>query len=145
MYGKQARINSRNKGQRGEREVIKILQPIVTKVHDKLSRAVPELTRNLEQTRNGGYDIIGLPWASIEVKYCEKLNIDSWWQQTLRQTNNGQIPILVHRSNNKPWRARMKILINIGQQGVYSTVDIDLPTFLIIFELLLIKFIEARK
>lgn len=99
-------INSRSKGKRGEREVInKILQPIVIKEYCKRGLKAPLIARNLQQSDKGGYDIIGLSWLAIEVKFVEKENIPSWWAQTLNQCGKGQIPILLYRKSRAKWRA----------------------------------------
>lgn len=76
---------SRDKGQRGEREVIKVLQPTVSRVYIEAGLPVPELARNLSQTREGGFDIQGLEWMALEVKYQETPNLKAWWDQTCRQ------------------------------------------------------------
>lgn len=78
---------SRNKGQRGEREVVKLLQPIVDKVYGSLGLTPPVLERNLMQSHKGGFDIAGLHWMALEVKYQETLNVGMWWNQTLAQAN----------------------------------------------------------
>ena len=61
------------------------------------------LQRNTLQSDRGGYDIVGLEDFAIEVKRVEKLNIKKWWEQTLRQTRPGQIPVLFYRQSYKPW------------------------------------------
>jgi hypothetical protein len=76
---------ARNKGQRGEREVIAVLQPIVNRVYLKYSFEPPLLKRNLLQTREGGFDIMGLEWMALEVKYQEHENVNGWWRQTCKQ------------------------------------------------------------
>lgn len=76
---------SRNKGQRGEREVIKLLQPTVSRVYVEAGFPMPELTRNLSQSREGGFDISGLDWLALEVKYQETENVKGWWEQACRQ------------------------------------------------------------
>lgn len=76
---------SRNKGQRGEREVIKLLQPTVSKVYMEAGFPSLELTRNLSQSQNGGFDIAGLDWLALEVKYQETENVKGWWEQACRQ------------------------------------------------------------
>lgn len=76
---------SRNKGQRGEREVIKLLQPTVTRCYMEKGLDVPSLERNLMQSRAGGFDIVGLEWMALEVKRQEVLNVNLWWKQTCAQ------------------------------------------------------------
>lgn len=99
---------SRNKGQRGEREVIAILQPIVNRVYADYNIVAPVLQRNLMQTMEGGCDIIGLDDFAIEVKRCETFCIPSWWRQTLKQTKKDQIPVLFYRKNWSGWRVKHK-------------------------------------
>lgn len=83
----------RNKGKQGEREFAK-----------KLGEGLGiEFTRNLDQVRNGGYDLIGLEQLAIEVKRCETLCIGSWWKQAKSQAKEGQTPVLAYRQSRKPW------------------------------------------
>ena len=74
-----------SKGKRGEREVCDELQPVVDTVATSLGMAAPRIRRNLQQSGDGGEDIIGLPWYAIEVKRCETLALDRWWQQCVTQ------------------------------------------------------------
>ena len=84
---------SRQKGQRGEREVCKLLA-------DKLGG---EYKRNLMQTQDGGYDVLGLDGYAIEVKFQEKFQIEKWWKQTVEQAE-GKIPVLFFRKSHECWR-----------------------------------------
>ena len=90
---------SRQKGQRGEREVCKLLAEILG----------GEYKRNLMQTQEGGYDVLGLDGFAIEVKYQEKLQIEKWWKQTVEQAEKpnrlqGEIPVLFFRRSREKWR-----------------------------------------
>lgn len=97
--------SSRDKGQRGEREVIAILQTIV---NDVCGDKAATLCRNLVQTRDGGHDILGLSDLKIEVKYQETLHLDEWWSQARSQCHWAtDIPILIYRRSRVPWRVRM--------------------------------------
>lgn len=87
---------SRNKGQRGEREVCKLLE-------EHLGGA---FKRNLQQTQEGGHDVLGLKGCAIEVKRCEKLHIEKWWKQTTLQAREvQQLPVLFFRRNKEQWTA----------------------------------------
>ena len=79
------RINVRNKGAIGEREVADILQAVVNKVAANCGYEAPRIRRNVEQTQVGGEDLVGLPWYSFEVKRVEKVDLDKWWKQTVTQ------------------------------------------------------------
>ncbi len=125
---------SRNKGQRGEREVISILQPIVEKVYKSMGLEPVKLERNLVQTRNGGFDIVGLDWIALEIKFQEVYNLKSWWKQTLEQANGEQIGVLIYRKSRVPWRVRVEGFLALGDKRVKMPVDISLNSFLVYFE-----------
>ena len=93
---------ARGKGASGEREVKIILRSILAPVYLYHNEPLPEFERNLNQSRSGGYDLTGLEWLAIEVKRQERSNLKAWWEQTLKQTGSGQIPLLLHRANNQP-------------------------------------------
>ncbi len=89
---------ARNKGANGEREFCKWL-------FDHFN--IPMPTRNLEQVRSGGTDIMDVEPFYIEVKRCESLNLDSWWHQVNRAAKKSHdeniIPVVAFRQNRKPW------------------------------------------
>ena len=74
-----------SKGKRGEREACDELQPTVDSVAKELGMEAPRIRRNVQQSGDGGEDLIGLPWYSIEVKRCETLNLAAWWRQCVTQ------------------------------------------------------------
>lgn len=120
---------SRNKGQRGEREFIALLQNVVDEVFGEEEY---ELKRNLSQTQDGGCDVHGLPekldLISVEIKFQETLHIDKWWIQTLDQTSLEKIPVLAFRQSRKKWR----IITEGFLKGPYSCtrVEVTLEDFL---------------
>jgi len=79
------KINSRAKGANGELEVAAILQTVVNRVAIQCGYVAPTIRRNVEQCQVGGEDLLGLPWYSIEVKRCERVELDRWWEQTCVQ------------------------------------------------------------
>ena len=122
---------SREKGKRGEREVVKILRDTAEKVCYPV-----KLERNLLQANDGGQDIIGFDWLSVEVKRQEVLHVDKWWQQTLEQCGEGQIPVLFYRMTRRPWRVVMRAELKvIDGERLVAPVEISLDTFLEWFEL----------
>lgn len=124
---------SRDKGKRGEREIVNALQPIVDEVYQLAGMEPPVVKRNTMQSDGGGFDLHGLDWMAIEVKYQESLNIDGWWKQTVEQTGPGQEAILVYRKSRVPWRVRMLSTIGPTSQGVrvVDVVDISFEAFLL--------------
>ena len=86
---------SRTKGARGEREFLHLLG-------DELGES---LTRNLQQTREGGADCLQVVGWAIEVKRCERLSRPKWWAQAVEQAERaGAQPMLAYRQNRQPWR-----------------------------------------
>lgn len=100
------KINSRAKGKAGERELIGELKRVLPELTD-------ELERNLEQTRDGGYDISGLHGWAPEVKRYSKIlpaDIESFWEQTITQARNDhRRPALFMREDRREWRVRVRL------------------------------------
>lgn len=92
------KINSRAKGKSAEREVIGILQELIPKL---------KLERNLDQTRDGGYDIKGLEGWAPEVKRYAQItwgDVENFWKQTVTQARDtGRKPVLFMREDRSPW------------------------------------------
>ena len=99
-------VNARAKGQRAEREALGLLQEWMEPVYRAANLPAPMFARNLEQSRGGGYDILGLEWLALEVKHREALHIPKWWEQTLRQAKDGQLPFLMWKRNGLGWSCR---------------------------------------
>lgn len=100
----------RDKGGRGERELAKLLA----------ERLGVKVTRNLLQTREGGYDLDGIDGWALEVKRQENLAINSWWKQTLEQAK-GSKPVLAYRQSRKPWRFIVRLCdVCEDMQGDYT-------------------------
>lgn len=92
--------SSRQKGQRGERQIFALLNGL-------LGREV--FRRNLSQTRAGGADheADDLPVA-LEVKFQEKLNIGTWLKQA-REQANGRVPALAYRQSREEWTVLVEL------------------------------------
>jgi hypothetical protein len=130
-----------NKGKRSEREVIKLLQPIVDKLYTELYGEPPVLQRNTIQSDRGGFDIVGLDWLALEVKHCETFNLNAWWKQALEQAGTKKEPVLIYKRNNVEWRIRMYCTLCVHSSrftgvsigDMKACADIDLKTFLFWF------------
>ena len=123
-----------NKGKRGEREVVKLLQEALDEVTEELAVPRIQVGRNHDQWHLGGFDIKGLEWCAIEVKYQEQFNVAKWWEQCKAQAVNGRIPILFYRKNNVKWRVRMFGYLSAEKPRVRCPVEIDLYPFLVYFK-----------
>lgn len=132
-----SRINVRNKGQRGEREVVKLLQAVVDarRTHFHLEPIV--LQRNALQAHLGGTDLHGLDGFAIEVKFCENEQLSSWWRQTLRQAEKaGGVPILLYRATRCPWSVKMRVFVNTpaDRDQIEMDVEVTIEDFMSWFE-----------
>lgn len=105
-------IDVRQKGAEGERQVIKMLTPIIIQVmtemefpQEKIDAAMKMVQRNQNQSAVGGNDLSNTFGLSIEVKRQEQLAINTWWQQCeTAALRNNELPVLIFKQNNKPWR-----------------------------------------
>ena len=92
-------MNSREKGKRGELELAKVL------------REAGFDTRRGQQYSGaaGDADVVGLPGIHIECKRVEQLNVEKALRQAERDARDGEIPIVMHRSNNTKWKATLRL------------------------------------
>lgn len=90
-------MNSRQKGKRGELELVHKLQEYGYSV------------RRGQQYcgANGDADVIGLEGVHIECKRVEALNIYKAIEQAQNDAVNGEIPCVFHRKNGEPWLVTM--------------------------------------
>lgn len=125
-----AKINSRAKGAAGEREFIKVLAEWLGE------EMVAPLKRNLEQTRAGGHDIVGLDGWAIEVKRYKELkesDIRKFWEQAVDQANRiNAKPVLAYREDMRSWRVRIAVhdvLTWDKHDGVEWTIEVGAEAF----------------
>jgi len=114
----------RSKGAAAERELSKLLA----------EHLGTEISRNLEQTRSGGHDLIGIPGWALEIKRQEKLSINAWWQQALEQSErSGLKPALAYRQSRKPWCFVVRLAdIAENMKGQPYTAETDIEGFCLI-------------
>ena len=109
------------KGAGGELEAARLLTLWAVEVGVSL-----DPTRNLEQSRAGGFDLNGVPGLGVEVKRQESLDLTSWWRQTLRQAEaGGVVPLLMYRQNRKAWRFKVRQYVAIYGAHKAGTVLMD--------------------
>lgn len=84
-------INSRQKGARFERELVK-----------KLREYGYDCRRGQQYCgANGDADVVGLPGVHIEAKAVERLNIHEAVKQARRDAREGEMPAVFHKKNNQ--------------------------------------------
>ena len=92
-------MNSRSKGKRGELELAK-----------ELRKYGFEARRGQQYCgANGDADVVGLPGMHLEVKRVEKLNVEKALQQAERDSQEGKIPVVMHRANREEWKVTMRL------------------------------------
>ncbi len=92
-------MNSREKGAAGERELAGILK-----------KYGYDCRRGQQYCGiNGDADVIGIPGLHIECKRVEKLNIDDALEQSIRDARDGEMPVVMHRKNRKPWKVTLEL------------------------------------
>ena len=148
-----AKINSRAKGQTGEREVADMLNAAVFRA----TGVYGDFKRNLQQTQDGGFDLFSeaFPFFAFEVKRVENLTpgvLDGFWAQALRQstatttmTSRGSgsyLPVLIYRRNRNPWRVRTYGAL--CWDGDNIVVDVTADDFMRWFEAQIRKVQEKR-
>ena len=124
------KINSRAKGASAERSLIKELS-------EYLGDALTEpMKRNLEQTRKGGHDIVGLDGFAIEVKRYRRIkegDIVKFWAQAVDQAKRvGSQPVLAYREDFCSWRVRIPwgfLMDEEWDEDVDFTIEVGLKAF----------------
>lgn len=92
-------INSRQKGARAERQLANILKG---KGFDT-KRGVQYCGLQ------GNADVVGVSGIHIECKDVERLNIWNAYEQSTRDAREGEIPIVCHTKNRKPWLVTLSL------------------------------------
>lgn len=107
-------LNGIKKGKQGEREAADWLA--------KKFKLAIKPTRNLDQTRDGGFDLLGFEPLAVEVKRQETLSKRNWWLQVTSSVDEYYtVPVVMYRQNRKKWH----FLISARYIGV-STGYIEL-------------------
>lgn len=102
--GKASGKASRNKGKRGELEIVKIL---------KLA-GFEKAQRSAQCKGNTGQapDVEGLPGIHIEVKRVERLNLKKAYEQAVndsKENGNNDIAAVFHRGSYQPWMVSLSL------------------------------------
>lgn len=60
-------------------------------------------SRRLDQPRDGGGDIAGIPAVCLEVKRQETASVWAWWAQVEAAAKPGEIAAVAFRRSASPW------------------------------------------
>lgn len=137
------RINIRQKGANGERQLAAQLNEIVNALLLKHGLPVPGkpvIQRNQNQSAVGGNDLSNTFGLGIEVKRQENLNVEAWWRQCVdAAARNHEFPVLVYRQNKSAWRVVMSVWAQLpegaGSAAAQMRAEIKWETFLGWFKL----------
>ena len=95
-----AKINSRAKGARTERELAKRLREF----------GYEDARRGVQYSGLfGDADVVGLPGIHIESKAVERLNVWNAMAQSIRDARDGEIPVVMHKKNRTGWLVTMSL------------------------------------
>jgi len=108
-------MNSRAKGQRGERDWAATLRNL----------GFPDARRGVQyQGAPGSPDVVGgIPGTHCEVKRTEKLRIYKAMNQAEAETGPGEIPYVAHRKNNTDWLVTVPVSFLIDFCRVVTAAD----------------------
>lgn len=111
-----AKINSKAKGARGERELA-----------NKLKEYGYENCHRTQQFcgKAGDSDVTGLDHIHIEVKRVEKLNIDNAMAQAISDSKELVFPTVFHRKDHKDWLVTMRLDDWINLYKSYENAKAD--------------------
>lgn len=94
-----AKINSRAKGARGEREL-----------SSKLKEFGYDCRRGQQYCgANGDADVVGLPGIHIECKRVERINLYDALAQARSDAKDGETPTVFHRKDRSEWLVTMSL------------------------------------
>jgi hypothetical protein len=91
--GKKKKINSRQKGAAGERELAAHFNRLLG----------TQARRGQQFSGLEGEDVVGLPGIHVESKRVEALNLYDAVDQAVRDADGKKVPVVFHRKNRKPW------------------------------------------
>ncbi len=92
-------LNSKTKGSKGELDAAK-----------ELSRLFGTACRRGQQYSGlEGRDVVGMDGVHVEVKRKEKMNLYTSVEQAVNDATEGDVPLVLHRRNRKPWLAIVRL------------------------------------
>lgn len=97
-----AKVNSREKGKRFERELAKVFR----------EHGYEDARRTAQYCGQTGdaSDVVGLPHIHVEAKHQEAMRLYDWVEQAKRDSEgNGRLPAVFHRKNGEEILVTMPI------------------------------------
>lgn len=97
-------INSKNKGSKGERELARVLNDLLG-IQSRRGQQYCGLEGNPDVVlqKQVGDELVDISGLHVECKRVECLRLYEALGQSKRDAREGEIPVVCHRKNNKPW------------------------------------------
>jgi hypothetical protein len=140
------------KGANAERDVLSAFRDVMVNVeadieaegHTFVARSSFATRKRIEKGTSNR-DLGNIPLISIEVKRREKLAVESWWEQAMRQADSGELPVLVYRANREPWTVLTWVACTdpLGRIVKYVRGAMSLPDFLAYYALIYREFLKG--
>lgn len=92
-------MNSKRKGSAGERELARLLQGYGYDTR----RSVQYIGYQPEA------DVIGIDGIHIECKRCEQVRDEVFLQQSERDSQKNEIPVVMYRRNKEKWKVTLRL------------------------------------
>lgn len=122
--------NGRRKGKDGENELARL-------VNKQLGQDL--LSRNLQQNRNGGYDLIVAHTDTMEARRLDEMAIEvkrhqsakpadirHWWQQATQQAvEKAKLPVLFYRADREDWKCVLPLFKSTKDHRILKSNEPD--------------------
>lgn len=95
IESKNDKINSKQKGAVGERELAQLLR----------NQGWMDARRGVQYSGlKGDADVVGVQGIHIECKRCQQVSDEKWLQQAEHDARIGEIPVVIYRRNHEQWK-----------------------------------------
>lgn len=95
IESKNDKINSKQKGAVGERELAQLLR----------HQGWMDARRGVQYSGlKGDADVVGVQGIHIECKRCQQVSDEKWLQQAEHDARIGEIPVVIYRRNHETWK-----------------------------------------
>lgn len=93
------KINSKQKGAVGERELAQLLR----------NQGWMDARRGVQYSGlKGDADVVGVNGVHIECKRCQQVSDEKWLQQSEHDARLGEIPVVIYRRNHEQWKVLIR-------------------------------------
>lgn len=93
------RINSKQKGAVGERELAQLLR----------NQGWMDARRGVQYSGlKGDADVVGIDGIHIECKRVQQVSDERWLEQAERDARIGEIPVVIYRRNHEQWKVLLR-------------------------------------